>query len=386
MDEAHGDLIARSLGGAQLLSFFRDGRAHTRTEIIDATGWARKTVESRLAELMEQGLVRTAAAQHTGGRPSTSFELVPDARLVLAADLGHTHAALAITDLLGEVRVSERKSLDLEAGPRSVIEHVLGLAEALLESLGRQAADVAAVCVGLPSPVDHATGRALNPVGMHGWTDEDVRERIAEVFPGPVLVDNDVNLMAYGERAFVHPDADDLIFVKLATGLGAGVIAGGELQRGVQGFAGDIGHVPLMSSDQPCPCGNTGCVSLTASLPGLAASLRDGGRDIASDAEVIDLVAQGDPEAQRLLRQAGRDVGEVMVAAVGLLNPARLVIGGPWGAGLEVLIAGVRETVYGRGFALATRRLQIEASKAPEMAAIYGAAALAVEAAIGVRD
>ncbi|WP_246482905.1 ROK family protein [Brachybacterium halotolerans] len=249
---------------------------------------------------------------------------------------------------------------------------------------GSPAEDVVAVCVGLPSPVDQATGRALNPVGMHGWTGEDVRAQIAEVFDGPVLVDNDVNLMAYGERTFVYPEAQDLIFVKLATGVGAGVIAGGALQRGAQGFAGDIGHVPLLNSDRPCPCGNTGCVSLTASVPGLAASLREAGRELETDAEVVDLVAQGDPEAQRLLRQAGRDVGDVMVAAVGLLNPSRLVIGGPWGPGFEVLIAGVRETVYGRGFAPATRQLRIEASRTPDMAAIHGAAALAVEAAIGI--
>lgn len=144
-------------------------------------------------------------------------------------------------------------------------------------------------CVVPPILVDKAASRALNPVGMHGWTGEDVRAQIAEVFDGPVLVDNDVNLMAYGERTFVYPEAQDLIFVKLATGVGAGVIAGGALQRGAQGFAGDIGHVPLLNSDRPCPCGNTGCVSLTASVPGVAASLHETGRELETDAEVVDL-------------------------------------------------------------------------------------------------
>lgn len=381
-----GSSLVGSAGAVQLLAVLRDGHPRTRLEIVESTGWARRTVENRLVELQRAGLIREAEVQRTGGRPSSSFTLVADARIVLAADLGHTHASVALTDLRGDVLVSERQDLDIERGPQDVIAHVLSRAESLLEQVRRNVSDVAAVCVGLPSPVDHLSGRALNPMAMHGWSDDDLRARIGAVFPVPVLVDNDVNLMAFGERAREHPGAKDLVFVKVATGIGAGVIAGGRLQRGSRGFAGDIGHIPLGGSDRPCQCGNVGCVAVTAALPGIADALRSGRADVGSDADVLALSRAGDPAVLHALRHAGREVGEVLVSVVGILNPSHLVIGGPWGIGLDQLIAGVRETVYGRGFALATQHLRIEASRTGEMAAIHGAAGIAIDAAMGVLD
>ena len=371
-------------GGAQLLTLLRDARPRSRADIAEATGWARKTVESRLEELSSRGLVTSGEARRTGGRPSTSFRLDAAARLVLVADLGHTHAAVALTDLAGEVLAVEREDLDLERGPEDVIAHVTSKGRLLLERVGRARSDIAAVGIGLPSPVDSASGRALNPIGMHGWFGDDVKARIAQELPVPVHVDNDVNLMACGEWSRVRPDARDLLFVKVATGIGAGIIAGGRLQRGATGFAGDIGHIPLPGSDRPCLCGNVGCLAETAALRGMATSLRGRGVEVQTDSDVIALVADGDADALQVLRQSGREIGDVLVSAVGLLSPAHLVIGGPWGSGVEQLIAGVRETVYGRGFPLATQGLTIDAARTGDLAAIYGGAAMAVEASLRI--
>lgn len=369
-------------GGAQLLTLLRDARPRTRAEIAETTGWARKTVEARIDELTSRGLVTAGEAQRTGGRPSTSFRLDAAARLVLVADLGHAHSTVALTDLAGDVLAVEREDLDLERGPEDVMARVGSQGVELLERAGRSREDVAAVGVGLPSPVDAASGRALNPSGMRGWFGDDVKSRITSEYPVPVHVDNDVNLMAYGEWSRIHPDACDLLFVKVATWVGAGIIAGGQLQRGASGFAGDIGHIPLAGSERPCQCGNVGCLARTASLSGMASSLRDLGLEVAADKEVIDRVAAGDPAALQVLRQAGREIGDVLVGAVGLLSPSHLVIGGPWGTGAEQLIAGVRETVYGRGFPLVTQGLSIQAAQTGDLAAIYGGAAMAVEAAL----
>lgn len=371
-------------GGAQLLTLLRDARPRTRAEIAEVTGWARKTVEARLEELSSCGLVTAGETQRTGGRPSTSFRLASAGRLLLVADLGHTHAAVALTDLSGVVLAVEREALDLERGPEDVITHVTSKGSALLERVHRAKEDIAAVCIGLPSPVDSVSGRALNPIGMHGWFGDDVKARIAQELPVPVHVDNDVNLMAYGEWSRVYPDARDLLFVKVATGIGAGIISGGQLQRGATGFAGDIGHIPLAGSERSCLCGNVGCLAETAALRGMASSLRSRGVEVDADSDVARLVSAGDAVALQVLRQAGREIGEVLVGSVGLLSPSHLVIGGPWGNGIEQLIAGVREVVYGRGFPLATQGLSINAVQTGDLAAIYGGAAMAVEAALQV--
>jgi len=198
-----------------------------------------------------------------------------------------------------------------------------------------------------------------------------------------VLVDNDVNIMALGERETAWPDVDHLIFVKVATGIGSGVISGGILQRGAQGIAGDIGHVQVpRGADVPCHCGNRGCLEALASGPALAAALRGRGLDIGTNQDVVDLVKRGNLEAIQAVRQAGRDLGVVLTACVSLINPSVIVIGGSMAQAGEHLIAGVREVVYTRSMPLATQHLQITQSGAGPNAAVIGASMLAIHHAL----
>lgn len=198
-----------------------------------------------------------------------------------------------------------------------------------------------------------------------------------------MLVDNDVNIMALGERAFAWPNTEHLMFVKVATGIGAGVISGGLLQRGAQGIAGDIGHVQVArGAGIPCHCGNRGCLEALASGPAIAKALREAGLDVASSRDVIELVKRGNIEAIQAVRQAGRDIGEVLTAAVSLINPSVIAIGGSMARAGEHLIAGVREIVYTRSMPLATEHLSIVQSSAAENAAVLGASMLAIHHAL----
>ena len=370
-------------GAAELLNLLRDGRARTRADIGAQTGWARATVDNRVEVLRSAGLITSETIQSTGGRPSTQFRIAPASRLVAAADIGHTHRILALTDLLGTILAEERIEADIEAGPEVVLDWVTDTAAELAGRIGRLPEEIAAVGIGLPSPVQHETGRPFNPVGMRGWTNFDVPDYIGRTIDAPVLVDNDVNLMALGEQSRAFPEESDLIFIKVATGIGAGIIAGGALQRGGWGIAGDIGHVPVARGHGIlCECGNSGCVAKLASLPAIAQSIRDSGIDVADDGDVATLVADGALEAIHAVRQAGRDIGDLLVGSVSLMNPSLIIVGGPWGQSVEHLIAGIREVVYSRALPLVTEHLSIVASRTGDAAALVGASTLAIDAVI----
>ena len=373
-----------STGASELFQLLRDGRPRTRAELAAMTGLARSTVGLRLDALVELGLVGPFAdAVSTGGRPPSRVALVPSARVVLGADFGAGHLNLVLTDLVGETLIGRRSLLDIADGPERVLTTMVSEADALLAELGRTRRDLIGVGIGLPGPVQFSTGRPVNPPIMPGWDGFDVPGWVRGHLDVPVLVDNDVNIMALGERSFAWPGVDHFLFVKVATGIGSGIISGGRLQRGAQGIAGDIGHVQVpRGAGIACHCGNVGCLEAVASGPAIAAALRREGHDVAGGAEVIDLVRGGDIDAIQAVRQAGRDIGEVLTACVNLINPSTIAIGGSMAQAGEHLIAGVREVVYSRSMPLATEHLSIVQSRSGQRAAVIGASMLAIHHAL----
>ena len=375
---------AAPAGTSELFQLLRDGRPRTRAELAALTGLSRSTIAGRVDALMQLGLVGSVGdAVSTGGRPSSQFALLPSSRVVVAADLGATHAHVAVTDLRGEVLADVRTALAIAEGPEAVLDWMLSAAGNLLTGLGRRPEDIIATGIGVPGPVEHSTGRPANPPIMPGWDRFDIPGYVRAHLPAPVLVDNDVNIMALGERARAWPQIDHLVFVKVATGIGSGIISGGVLQRGAQGIAGDIGHVQISrGAGVPCHCGNRGCLEAVASGPAIARELNDTGVEVGSGQEVVELVKRGNIQAIQAVRQAGRDIGEVLTACVSLINPQVIAIGGSMAQAGEHLIAGVREVVYTRSMPLATEHLQIVQSGVGPDAAVFGASILAIEYAL----
>lgn len=390
-----------STGAGELFQLLRDGRPRTRSELAALSGLARSTVGIRIDELSEVGLIAELGSRvHSGGRPSSRVAMQPAARLLLAVDCGASHHTVVITDLSGGMLARHQQRRAIADGPVAVLESVDRIARELLASIGRHPADLVAAGIGLPGPVDHATGvvaagiglpesiefpgrRPVDPPVMPGWEGFDVPAWIGEHLGVPALVDNDVNVMAIGERAVAHPDASELMFVKVATGIGAGIIVGGELQRGAQGTAGDIGHVRAWSGGEvPCGCGKTGCLEAVASGSAIARRLNRDGVDARSSADVAALVRRGDKRAIEAVAQAARDIGEVLAACVSLVNPSIIVLGGSMANAAGVLVDGIREVISARGKPLAIAHLEIVVSRAGEDAAVIGAAALAAERAL----
>nr|WP_231369175.1 ROK family transcriptional regulator [Frigoribacterium sp. CG_9.8] len=362
----------------------RDGEPRTRAELAQLTGLARSTISLRIDELLEHGLVTPVGeAVSTGGRPPAQIALNPGARVVVAADLGATHGRVAITDLSGTVLRSVFEDLVIDNGPEVVLDWLVLTINRLMVECDRPISDLVAVGIGLPGPVEHESGRPTNPPIMPGWDGYDVPAHMRRTFSVPILVDNDVNIMALGERAMGWPDADNIIFVKVSTGIGLGIIGGGVLQRGAQGIAGDIGHVKIpRGAGVVCKCGNEGCLEAIAGSPAIIADLRGIGRDITTVAELVALVKSGDTSAIQAVRQAGRDIGEVLTVCVSIINPSVITIGGALAQAGEHIIAGVREVVYSRSTPFAAEHLSIVQSRAGEMAGVAGASIMAIERAL----
>ncbi|WP_232828090.1 ROK family transcriptional regulator [Kribbella monticola] len=363
-----------------VLRLLLDGRPRTRAELIDLTGLARSTVTGRLEELLAAGfVVPSGEAASSGGRPPARFRFNPTARLVLAGDVGATHLTVALADLTGEIVDTITVVQTIDDGPEAVLTAFADHARALLSRTGHGTDKLAGTGIGLPGPVEHSTGRPNHPPIMPGWDSYDVVSRIAAEFPGPVLVDNDVNIMALGEHTTQYAGVEHLLFVKVATGIGAGVISGGRLHRGAQGAAGDIGHIQAPGHTELCRCGNHGCLEAVASASAIAAQLRSTGLEPRSSLDVVELVRSGNTAATKAVRQAGREIGTVLAACVSLLNPSVIVIGGSLSQAGDCLLAGIREAIYARSLPLATTELTVAASRTGQQAAVRGAAAMVLQ-------
>jgi predicted NBD/HSP70 family sugar kinase len=383
-DMASSDLpLAPEL--ARVLNYLRDGVPRTRGQLVELSGLARSTLSARLDQLLTGGLVAPAGGGvSSGGRPAGFVTFQPGARILLAIDLGATHGIVALTDLAGTVLASEATGLLIADGPRPVLDWVLETAERLTAQINRPRGDIVGVGIGLPGPVEHSTGLPTNPPIMPGWDAFDVPAYIRARFDVPVLVDNDVNLLALGEHATVWRSVDDLFFVKVATGIGAGIISGGALQRGAQGSAGNLGHVRIpFTSRTPAHGDADDDLEALASGPGVARALSRAGKPALSSDDVVELARAGDGQAIEAIRQAGRDLGEVLSTCVDLLNPSVIVIGGSLAEAGDLLLAGVREVVYRQSTPLATRHLTITESLAGETGGVIGAATMLIHYLLG---
>jgi predicted NBD/HSP70 family sugar kinase len=286
-----------------------------------------------------------------------------------------------VTDLRGQVLAERAHDIAVAEGPDPLLTWLEATIEELLGEAGRDLHELRGIGVGLPGPVEHSTGRAVNPPIMPGWNHYPVSERLAQHFGVPALVDNDVNIMAVGEHWVNWRDEAFLLFVKIGTGIGSGIVAGGHVHRGADGAAGDIGHIHVRGHDDVvCRCGNVGCLEAVAGGRALAGRLHELGLPTTSSRDVVHQVLAGQPDAVRLVRQAGSEIGGVLAACVNILNPAVIVIGGDIAAAGEPLLAGIREVVYRRSLPLATGRLRIMPAGLGDSAGIVGAAVMVLEA------
>lgn len=379
----------------QVLELVRSGRAVTRPDLARISEFGRAAVAHRLDQLIGLGLVLEGDVLSVPRGRSPRGLLFNEARgHVLCADIGARGMFVGLADLGG--RIIERVSVphDIGVGPDDTLKTLDAEFDRILNGRGQAEPQVWAVGVGVPGPVEHSTGRAVSPPIMPGWNEYDIRKHLQDRYGVPAWVDNDVNVMALGElRVGSARHHQDVVVVKLSTGIGAGLISNGVLHRGAQGAAGDIGHVKV--SDDPaiiCRCGNTGCLEALAGGWGLARQAQElieggespfllerSGRHVVTVDDVVAGAVSGDHGCIRLMSDSAILVGDTLARLVNFFNPALVLLGGRLMLAGDAYLATVRNIVYSRSLPLATRELVIGKVGLGEGAALHGAAALALD-------
>ncbi|MEU4215908.1 ROK family transcriptional regulator [Actinoplanes sp. NPDC026623] len=378
----------------RLLRLLRDEGPISRAELGDRLDLTRPRLLAEVERLVAAGYIAEAGmAASRGGRRSTLVELQPQLRFA-AVDLGASSIDIEVTNGRLEPVATYQEAADIRSGPKAILHRVNELLAKARTDGAYERLD--AVGIGVPGPVSFRDGVPVSPPIMPGWDRYPVRESLAREHGCPAVVDNDVNIMAIGERhGGVAHSVDDFLFVKIGTGIGCGIHLGGGVYRGVDGCAGDIGHIQVDAHGPMCSCGNAGCLEALFSGAALArdalAAARSGespalAERLAMGAEigardVADGAAEGDVTCIRLIRDGGRRLGATLATLVSFANPSMIVIGGGLAQLGHILLAEIRSVVYRRSLPLATGNLPVVLSELGARAGVSGAAVLASDTA-----
>jgi predicted NBD/HSP70 family sugar kinase len=368
----------------QVFRLVREGTATTRTEIGRVTGLSRTAVAARVGSLLEAGLVREVEDGSSGvGRPPGRLAFNAAAGVVLAAAIGRSRTQVAVCDLAGEILIDSDVEQEVGLGPDDLMPRVVGALAEVLGRAGSTARAVRGIGVSIPGTVNPDGRCSQDSPIMAGWHAVPLDPYFARLSPAPVFVENDTNVIALAERAGHLAAYRDALIVKASTGFGAGIVTGGVVQHGALGAAGEIGHVKYgPAAGVGCRCGETGCVEAVAGGWALVRNMVAKGHDVGHIRDVVALALAGDAGARREIRRSGRHFGEVLAAAVTLLNPAAIVVGGDMAPAYDLFVAGLRETLYRDASAIATRELQIVAATFESRSGVKGCAALALDAVL----
>jgi glucokinase-like ROK family protein len=353
-----------------------------------------------VAALLEQGLLEETGLQaSSGGRRAESLCLASPLGVLIGVDLGATSLEVAILKPDLSVLARHAEAADVRAGPGVVLARVRSLMHELLGQAGATPQQVIGIGMGAPGPVDFESGQLVNPPLMPDWDAFSIRDYLREDFAAPVFVDNDVNLMALGELWRLQRGLQNFLVIKVGTGIGCGIVCHGEVYRGANGSAGDVGHICVDQSGPRCHCGNVGCVEVMAAAPAitrmatqaaqagestmLAEALRLGGALTAVD--VGQASRNGDTSANAIIQRAGSQIGQMLASVVNFFNPSHVFIGGGVTRIGPLFLASVRQSVYQRSLALSTRHLEIQYTPLGEQAGVVGAGVLAMQEALKAR-
>jgi glucokinase-like ROK family protein len=386
---------------AQIMAFVHaEARPISRGQLVDALDSSRSKISTEVGRLIELGLLAEEGfAESDGGRRSSLLSIPRSAGLIAAIDFGATSIDVALTTLGSEIVAHKGEPADIKDGPRAILARAKAMLSELLEEQTAEPRDVLCIGIGVPGPVQQAAGVLRSPPIMPGWDRFPIRSAFAGEYAAPVFVDNDVNVMALGEHwGGVGRGVDNLLVIKVGTGIGGGIITDGRLYRGTQGCAGDIGHICVDPSGPVCTCGNLGCLEAMAAAPSivleaerraregrspvLAAMLEERGELTAED--VGEAAGVGDYEALSVIRGSGRLIGRVLATLVSVLNPSLIVIGGGVSQSGHTFLAEIRSTIYHRSLPLATRNLPIVLSELENDAGVVGASVLAAQSVLHI--
>ncbi|MCW2544609.1 MAG: family transcriptional regulator [Frankiales bacterium] len=372
------DQRATNLG--LILDTLRLGGALSRTDIVQRAGLSRATVSSLLTELSERRLVRDAVGAPrpgTGGRPPRAVELEPSAAAAVGIDIGRTHVRAVVADLSLTVLAEAHERIDVPEHPQETLDLVVATTERLLAESGLTRADLLGVGVGLPGPVDSSSGRLGSSTILPAWVGLAPAAELERRLHTPVLIENDANLGALAEALLgAGRGSQVLAYIKVAAGVGAGLVVAGQLFRGASGAAGEIGHTTFADTGPVCRCGNRGCLELLAGAAALLSQMAASGVELDGVPALLRMAADGHAGARRVLADAGELVGRAVANLITLLDADRVVVGGELAAAGELLVGPLRYAARSAAVTAAGSGIEIIASELGERAEVLGGVAL----------
>jgi predicted NBD/HSP70 family sugar kinase len=374
------------LGRVRVLRALAEHRQLSRSEIVGRTGLARATVSSIVYELINGNLVREDAAADVGGprtgRPAQVLSLVPDSAYALGLDIAHDHVRAILTDIVGTILWDRTQPMAVDDDPERALDTAVQLIGSALADVGVAREKVLGLGAGFACPVDRDRRRLRAEGIMPGWVGVQAVDELAGRTGLPVQIINDANAGVLAERRFgAARGCDNVVYLRLSAGIGAGAICDGRILLGHGGIAGELGHFVIDPRGTLCRCGNRGCLETVASPPAIADLLtRSWGRDIGT-ADLPGLLSAADRGAVRAVEDAGDAVGRALAAAVLMLNPEMIVVGGELAAARETLFEPMRRAIDRNTMVCHGESLRIVPSELGDSAGVRGAAALVLEGA-----
>src|SRR3954465_5095802 len=377
----------RRLNRLRVIHALRDEGTISRAEIARRTGLSRSTVSSLVADLQADGLVVErpepgSAHGQQGGRPPILLSFDASAGAAVGIDFGHSHLRVAVSDLASTILSERREPLDTDHDAQQGLELAAEMVTDALADAGVPRSAVIGAGMGLPGPIEQDAGTVGSSAILPGWIGMTAANEMRHRLDIPVLGDNDANPGALAEAAFgAGRDAGDLIYLKVSSGIGAGLILNGRLYRGSAGLAGELGHVLVDPDGIVCRCGNRGCLETVAATGALVDLLRRShGEDFTIEA-MLDAARDGDAGCQRVIHDAGRALGTVAAMLLNVLNPEMLIVGGDLAAAGDLLLDGIRESLARAALPETSKGAELVAGVLGERAQVLGALALVVSEA-----
>jgi len=378
----------RELNRQRVIDALRRCGTASRADLARVTGLSRTTVATLVADLQARGLVVDAdgRAEAGRGRPPALLRLDAAAGAAVGIDFDHPHVRVAAADLSSSVLAERTAELDVDHAAAASLDAAVELVDAVLADAGLQRRDVVGVGMGLPGPVDRRAGTVVASI-LPGWSGIRAGAELAQRLGLPVELDNDANLGALGERNYgAARGLDDVVYVRMGSGIGAGLVLDGRVYRGADGMAGELGHVQVRPEGAVCRCGNRGCLESVAGTGAVLTILREAHGPQLTLRGLLDLVAGGDLGARRVVNDAGLAVGRVLADLCNALNPAAIVVGGDLSAAGEPLLGGIREAIDRFAQPGAARAVEVRPGVLGERAEVLGALALVVSDTDRVRS
>jgi predicted NBD/HSP70 family sugar kinase len=387
MESGSGSLEAlREANRSRVIDALRHEGSASRTDLVRITGLSRTTITTLVGDLQDRGLVveqpedAVERPERPGrGRPPVLLRLAPSAGAALGLDFGHRHVRVAVADLSSTVLAERRIDVDVDVAAATALDAAAELVTEVLRDAGVERSQVVGAGMGLAGPIDRRTGTVGSSVILPGWAGLSAAEELSRRIELHVEVDNDANLGALAEFSLgAGRGMEDIVYVKVSSGIGAGLVLGGRLHHGATGIAGEIGHVQVRSDGAVCRCGNRGCLETVASGPALLHVLRAAhGADLAL-AGMLDLAAAGDLGTQRVINDAGRAIGHALGDLCNSLNPSMIVVGGDLSAAGAPLLDGIREAVDRYAQPGAAQAVTVTRGVLGERAEVLGALTLVI--------